>query len=132
MRLPRPLLVLSTSLAGLIASASACAATARALDFRDIEYRYQGGDALTPGQQEIAAAIAIGSSAADGVLLLRAAGARCRALHADPDAVRCLYNQMSSNGDALDEVRWTTILRSRDGRVTDVSVRRDVDIRVIE
>jgi len=128
MRLPRLLLALCVPVAGLIAPLSTQAA---ALDFRDIEYRDQGGDALARGRSAIASAIAVGSAMADGVQLLRAAGARCRPLHADRDAVRCLHSQMSADGDALDEVRWTTILRSRDGRVTDVSVRREIDTRVI-
>jgi hypothetical protein len=129
MPLPRFLLALSAAAAGAIVFTHAAAAGA--LDFRDVDYRDQGDAALAEGKSAIAGAIPIGSATADGILRLRAAGARCRPLRSEPGAVRCLYNQMSPDGDGIDEVRWTTILHSRDGRVTDVGVRRDIDIRVI-
>ena len=112
--------------------ASPCLASASRLDFRDIEYRDQGDEALVSGKAEIAGAIGIGGAVSDSVSLLHAAGAHCRPLGHETGAVRCIYNQMSFDGDALDEVRWTTIVHGAGGRVTDVDVRREVDTRVID
>lgn len=131
MRLPSPLPALLAVATSLISPASIQAATVAPLDFREVEYLHTGDAALAAGRTAILAAVAIGSPLPDAIQILRAAGATCRPDRHHPEAIKCLYRQMWTDGDATDEVRWTTSLNSESGRVTDVHVDREVDSRVI-
>lgn len=99
------------------------------LDFSDIEHRYDGSD--SDGRERVSRAVVIGSKLDAAIQILTRAGARCKASRRDAETVRCLYNRMSNDGDALDEVRWTTILHAQGDTVSNLSVDREVDTRVI-
>ncbi|WP_454884868.1 hypothetical protein [Sphingomonas oryzagri] len=98
--------------------------------FQDIESAYAGDQARDAGRAAILQAVPIGTSLENAEAVLRDAGARCKPRHGEPGAIRCSYNEMSNDGDAIDDTRWTTILHVQDGHVVNVTVDREVDTRV--
>lgn len=125
--MPPTIGLLTLALAGLTTVDHAALTSPDMPSFRDIEYRYGGDDALTAGREAIRQAIPHGMPLAVARDMLVRAGARCKAVHHDPQTIRCIYNELTIVDEAVDDIRWKTMLTIVDDRIQNVSVDREVD-----
>ena len=75
----------------------------------------------------MAMASAITSVAATAQAVLDRAGARCKPTRRDPQTIRCVHNDVTTIDEAVDDIRWETMLHLVDDKVAGLSVDREVD-----
>jgi hypothetical protein len=123
----RTIAILCLIFAG-VAGAYAATPEGEALpSFRDIEFRHTGDEALQAGRDAVTRAIPIGTSAATAQAVLDRAGARCKPTSRDPQTIRCIHNDVTTIDEAVDDIRWETMLHLVDDKVAALSVDREVD-----
>ncbi|HLY90690.1 MAG TPA: hypothetical protein VKQ27_17040 [Acetobacteraceae bacterium] len=115
------------ALACLSAHAYASGPIGTVPDFRSIEDRLDGDDALAEGRTAIMGVIPPGTKVADAEAILKNAGALCKPKHHDAQTVRCIYNDVRIGDDAIDHVQWNTLLHIVNDKVVGLSLNREVD-----
>ncbi len=115
------------ALACLSANAHASPATNTAPDFRGIEDRMEGDNALAEGRTAVVGAIPPGTQVADAEAILKSAGALCKPKRRDAQTLRCIYNDVRVGDETIDHVQWSTLLHVVDDKVVSLFVDREVD-----
>jgi hypothetical protein len=69
----------------------------------------------------------IGTSAATAIASLSDVDATCRQSRSDPSETRCIVHQMALGDRSFDDIRWLITLRSPQGRIAELSAKREVD-----
>lgn len=90
--------------------------------FRDLEYRYDAGDAERIGKHEVAGLVPAGTSVDAATRSMHAAGARCRA---DANALVCQYTAFEAVEEMPHDLGWTVTMPVSGTQITGAMAERE-------
>lgn len=114
--------IIGCTLAVALSATAVSAQDKRPFSFRDLEYRYDAGDAERIGKRQIADLAPTGTSVDAASRSLRDAGARCRM---GAGNLVCRYTAFEAVEEMPHDLVWTVTMPITDGRTTGLTAERE-------
>lgn len=116
------IIIAACAIALAVSTSPVSAHAARSFSFRDLEYRYDAGDAERIGKREITGLVPAGTSVSEAARAMRDAGARCRP---HSDSLVCQYTAFEAVEEMPHDLVWTVTMPVSGAQITGATAERE-------